>query len=182
MQFPESTVTNVKVVRPYNDLVVIVVATTTHVHSFWIPLNRVNRAAGRPKTTHAPRSSAGTVSCLYTNGRGIGLVSGAVDGQVHIVPQLWTAPHGIDTNQKYSPPNLNIRQPITAIQALPGEAGRPVIVVGGAYGALAMSTDPLHQSPRIVDFGQHVSSVSAHGGTVLAAVQGGVASFAYGRE
>jgi len=179
MQFPESHVTNVKVVRLYGDLVVIVVVTTTHVHSFSIPLKR---AAGQPNARHAPLSSAGVVSCLYTNGRGIGLVSGAVDGQVHILPQLWTRQGGLDTNEKYSPPSLNIRQPITAIQALPGEAGRPTIVVGGAYGALAMSTDPLHQSPRIVDFRQHVSSVSAHGETVLAAVQGGVVSFGYGRE
>ncbi len=179
MQFPESHVTNVKVIRPYSDLVVIVVVTTTDVHSFSIPLNR---AAGRPNTKRAPRRSAGVVSCLYTNGRGIGLVSGAIDGQVHILPQLWTAPHGLDVDQKVSPTSLNIRQPVTAIRAIPSEAGSPSILVGGAYGALAMSTHPLHRSPHLVDFGQHVSSVSAHGATVLAAVQGGLVSFGYGRE
>lgn len=175
MQFPESHVTNVKVIRPYSDLVVIVVVTTTDVHSFSIP------PRCRDGYKRAPRRSAGVVSCLYTNGRGIELVSEQLTAKCiscHLVdsaPRPRRRPKGLADFPQYS--STGYGDP-----SIPSEAGSPSILVGGAYGALAMSTHPLHRSPHLVDFGQHVSSVSAHGATVLAAVQGGLVSFGYGRE
>lgn len=180
MQFPASHVTNVKVVHPYDNLAAIFVVTYTKVYMFSVPLP-LKRSTDVQRTEGAFDGSA-RVSHLYTNGRGIGLVSGANDGQVHILPQLWTGKNGLDFDNRTSPRSMNLRQPISAIQALPHEASRRVLVVGGAYGALAKSNDAFRGPLSIVEFGQHISSVSAHGPAVLAAVQGGVVSLAFGRD
>lgn len=180
MQFPASHVTNVKVVHPYGDLAAIVVVTDTRVYLFSVPLP-LKRSTDVLRTEGAFDGSAG-VSHLYINGRGIGLVSGANDGQVHILPQLWTGTKDLDVESWTSPRSMNLRQPISAIQALSPKTGRRVLVVGGAYGALAKSNAAFRGPFQIVEFGQHISSVSAHGAAVLAAVQGGVVSLAFGRD
>ncbi|BBX38027.1 peptidase C14 caspase catalytic subunit p20 [Mycolicibacterium mageritense DSM 44476 = CIP 104973] len=180
MQFPASHVTNVKVVRPYGDLAAVVVVTDTKVYTFSVPLPL--RRTADVRRTEGTFDGSARVSCLYANGRGVGLVSGADDGQVHILPQLWTGKDGLNVESGTSPRSMNLRQPISAIQALAPEAGRRVLVVGGAYGALAKSNDAFRGPLRVVEFGQPISSVSAHGAAVLAAVQGGVVSFAFGRD
>ncbi|MFV8172469.1 MULTISPECIES: WD40 repeat domain-containing protein [Mycolicibacterium] len=180
MQFPASHVTNVKVVRPYGDLAAVVVVTDTKVYTFSVPLPL--RRTADVRRTEGTFDGSARVSCLYANGRGVGLVSGADDGQIHIIPQLWTGKDGLNVDSGTSPRSMNLQQPISTIQALPPEAGRRVLVVGGAYGALAKSNDAFRGPLRVVEFGQHISSVSAHGAAVLAAVQGGVVSFAFGRD
>jgi WD40 repeat protein len=175
-----SHVAEVKVLKPFEDLVVVLVLTLDRVHCLEFSLER-SRWVGRE--SHVPHRLPRSLSfSMYAAGTRIGLLSGAADGQVHSIPRLWTPKARLSTDERAAPSSLNLRQPVTAIDAHIS-VGRPVVVVAGAYGRIVKACLHEHVDPRRLDLGQHIASVSAWDEeNLLAAVQGGVAFLAFGED
>lgn len=175
-----SHVTEVRVLKPFEDLVVVILLTQDGVHSLEFSLERSRWVERQRHVPHRlPRSLSFSMYAAETR---IGLLSGAADGQVHSIPRLWTPKAGLSTEDCGAPRSLRLRQPVTAIHAHMSGDGT-VVVAAGAYGRIVRSWLHEHVSRRKLDLGQHIASVSAWDEeNLLAAVQGGVAFLAFGKD
>lgn len=175
-----SHVTEVKVLKPFEDLVAVLVLTLDRVHCLEFLLERSGWVRRESHVPHRlPRS---LTFSMYAAGTRIGLLSGATDGQVHSIPRLWTPKARLSTEDCLAPGSLNLGQPVTAIDAHMSGDGT-VVVAAGAYGRIVRSSLHEHMSRRRLDLGQHIASVSAWDEeNLLAAVQGGVAFLTFGED
>ncbi|MGP5073551.1 hypothetical protein ACTXI0_14230 [Arthrobacter rhombi] len=180
VQLEPSHVTEVKVLKPFEDLVVMVVLTLDRVHCLEFSLERSRWVT---RISHVPhRLPQSLTFSMYTSGSWIGLLSGAADGQVHSIPQLWTPKARLSTDDRAAPISLNLRQPVTGLDAHRSRRGT-VVVAAGEYGRIIKAGLHGHVDTRRLDLGQQIASVSAwEEQNLLAAVQGGVAFLALGEN